>query len=311
MLDLQVSPIRDLITMTSGNLQSRLGLWFFGLAAIILGIVGFGFGDFATNWQRVQPGAPLREVLAYLAAACELLSGLAIFWRRTAQAGAFFLTILYSVFALLWVIRIFISPQVYDNWGNFFEELSLVVGGTVAITSLAPPKSRLASKTALITRIYGICAISFGAEHFIYFAGAASWVPAWIPPGQRFWVAATGTFFLMAATAILSGVLASLAARLLTIMIFGFEILVWAPKLLAAPHDHFNWAGNAICFAMAAAAWVVADAISQSEKIVRAPETVHRASAIAWPAVERSLRASEDTPVQLKFILKNDLRKQS
>jgi len=59
-------------------------------AAIILGVVGLAWGDFATNWQRVQPDVPFREPLAYSAAALELLSGFAIFWRRTAQAGAFF-----------------------------------------------------------------------------------------------------------------------------------------------------------------------------------------------------------------------------
>jgi uncharacterized membrane protein YphA (DoxX/SURF4 family) len=87
----------------------------------------------------VQSGVPFREPLAYLAAAAELLSGLAIFWRRTAQAGALFLTILYSIFALLCVFQIFISSPVYDNWGNFFEELSIVTGGAVAFTPLAPP----------------------------------------------------------------------------------------------------------------------------------------------------------------------------
>jgi len=261
--------------MISRKPQSQFGLWSFGLAAILLGVVGLAWGDFATNWQRVQPGVPFREALAYLVAACELLSGLAIFWRRTAQAGAFFLTTLFAVFALLWLIQMFTSPLVYDNWGNFFEESSLVIGGAVAFTRLAPPDSRWAGKTAPISRLYGICAISFGAEHFIYFTGAATWVPAWIPPGQKFWIAATGTFFLMAAAAILSGVMAPLASLLLTVMICGFEILVWVPKLLAAPHDHFNWAGNAICIAMGAAAWVVSDSISELGKTVPEPVVVH------------------------------------
>jgi uncharacterized membrane protein len=258
--------------MTNRNLQSQLGLWSFGLAAILLGVVGFARGDFATNWQRVQPGVPFREALAYLAAACELLSGLAIFWRRTAQAGAIFLTILYSVFALLWVIQIFVSPLVYDSWGNFFEEFSLVTGGAVALTLLAPPHSFWAGKTYLFIRLYGICVISFGAEHFIYFLGAATFVPSWIPPGQKFWVAVTGTFFLMAAAAILSGVRAGLATRLLAIMIFGFEILIWAPKLVGAPHDHVNWAGNAISIALSAAAWIVSDATNQLGKTVHEPD---------------------------------------
>ncbi len=56
------------------------------------------------------------------------------------------------------------------------------------------------------------------------------------------------------------------------IMIFGFEILIWLPKLVAAPHDHFNWAGNAISIAMTAAAWVVADATNQLGKTVHEPD---------------------------------------
>jgi uncharacterized membrane protein len=267
--------------MTNRTPQSHLGLWCFGLAAVLLGIVGLAWGDFATNWQRVQPGVPFRESLAYLAAACELLSGLAIFWRRTAQAGAIFLTILYSVFALLWAIQIFVSPLVYDSWGNFFEEFSLVTGGAVAITLLAPPESFWSGKTGVVSRLYSTCVISFGLAHFIYFSGAATWVPSWIPPGQKFWIAATGTFFLMAAVAILSGILAGLAARLVTIMIFGFEIMVWVPKLLAAPHDHFNWAGNVICIALTAAVWVVSDAINQSVKLVSEPEVAHRMSVMS------------------------------
>jgi hypothetical protein len=43
-------------------------------------------------------------------------------------------------------------------------------------------------------------------------------VPKWIPPGQHFWAVATGVAFLLASAAILSGVLAVLAARLLTVM---------------------------------------------------------------------------------------------
>jgi hypothetical protein len=79
---------------TSPHPGTSLGLWAFGSAAIILGVVGLARGDFATNWQRVQPGVLFREPIANFVATCELFSGLAFFWRRTAQAGAFFLTIL-------------------------------------------------------------------------------------------------------------------------------------------------------------------------------------------------------------------------
>jgi hypothetical protein len=82
-----------------------------------------------------------------------------------------------------------------------------------------------------------------------------------------FWAIATAVLFLLAAAAILSGILAGLASRLLTAMIVGFEALVWAPKLFASPHLHFSWAGNAVCLALAGAAWVVADSMNEPRKV--------------------------------------------
>ena len=82
-----------------------------------------------------------------------------------------------------------------------------------------------------------------------------------------FWAVAAAVDFLLAAAAILSGIQAGLAARLLTAEIMGFEIFVWVPKFIAAPHDHFNWAGNAISLAMVAAIWVVADAFSETRRV--------------------------------------------
>jgi hypothetical protein len=54
--------------------------------------------------------------------------------------------------------------------------------------------------------------------------------------------------------------------RLLTAEIVFFELVVWIPNLSGAPKNHFNWAANAICTAIAAAAWVVSDSISVAAK---------------------------------------------
>lgn len=248
--------------MDNRRIASNLGIYVYGAAAIALGVTGLVWGDFATGWQRVQPGVPYRQPLAYAAAVYELLAGAAILWRRTAQAGAIMLTILYSIFTLLWVPQILVSPRVYDPWGNFFEELSLVIAGLVLCASLAPRDSAWARRRIQINRLYAVCVISFALEHLFYLSGTASFVPRWIPPGQLFWAIATTVFFLLAAAAILSGILDGLASRLLTAMIVGFEVLVWAPRLVASPHEHFLWAANAISLALAAAAWVVADSIN-------------------------------------------------
>ncbi len=230
-----MSGFRDPDTIATSRPSLHIGVRAYGVAAIVLGAVGFAWGDFATNWQRVQPNVPYREALAYLAAAFETITGLAILWRRTARAGALLLTILYSIFTLLWVIQTCAVPLVYDGWGNVFEELSLVIGGAVAFASLAPAGSRWAGKSALISRVYGICPISFALVHLFHLAGVATWVPKWIPLGQMFWAITTTICFLLAAAAILSGIQAGLAALLLTAELMGFEIMVWGAKTHRCP----------------------------------------------------------------------------
>jgi uncharacterized membrane protein YphA (DoxX/SURF4 family) len=261
---------------------AHVGIYAYALGAIMLGISGLVWGDFATNWQRVDPDVPYREALAYLTAAYELCAGLAIFWPRTARIGAAMLGILYLIFALLWVPRIVASPLVYDTWGNFFEEFSIVIAAAVLYASLAPQDSVWAGRTGQISRCYGICVISFALVHLFYLKATASFVPKWIPPGQMFWAVTTAICFLLAAGAILSGILAGLASRLLTAMIVGFELLIWAPRLLASPHVHFEWAGNAVSMALAGGAWLVADAINDSPSLRVKAE---RSTALASPKI--------------------------
>jgi uncharacterized membrane protein YphA (DoxX/SURF4 family) len=249
--------------MLSKRGLSNLGIYVYGGGTIALGVIGLAWGDFATNWQRVTQDVPHRELLAYLTAFYEILGGAAILWRRTARFGALMMTALYSVFALLWAFQVVRTPQVYDPWGNFFEELSIVIAGGGLWAALAPADSQWQGRTAAICRLYGICVVSFALEQIFSIQATASFVPAWIPPGQMFWAIATTVFFALAAVAILSGILAGVASRLLAVMIVGFELLVWVPRLFTAPHDHFNWAANGISVAIAGGAWVVADLIGQ------------------------------------------------
>jgi hypothetical protein len=259
---------------------SNIGIYVYGAAAIALGIFGIVWGDFATNWQRVTKDVPQREVLAYTAAFYEIVGGAALLWRRTARVGALMLTVLYSVFALLWVRQVVVAPMVYDGWGNFFEEFALVIAGFGLWATLAPPDSPWQHRTGLIGRLFGICVVSFTLEQIVSIQATASFVPKWIPPGQMFWAVATTVFFAMAAAAILSGIQAGLASRLLAAMIVGFELLVWAPRLLTMPHDHFNWAGNGISLALSGAAWVVADLIAQPQEATQALREPSRAASI-------------------------------
>lgn len=254
---------------TLSNLGSRV----YGLGAIALGLIGLIWGDFATVWQPIQAlpfTVPHREALAYIAAVCLLSAGTAIQWRRSARGGLLILTILYFIFALLWLPRVIGYPQLFGTWGGFLEEMSLVAAALIVYASLAPRGSVWALRTIQIGRLFfGICVLSFGLGHFFALSETASMVPQWIPPSQHFWAVVTGVAHLLAGIAILSGVMAALASRLLTMMIVTFGALVWLPSLIAHPHEHMVWAGNAINLALIGAAWVVADSIASRQKEVR------------------------------------------
>jgi hypothetical protein len=43
----------------------------------------------------------------------------------------------YLVFALLCVPRIGAKPQIYNSWGNFFEQFSLVTGAAIVYARLS------------------------------------------------------------------------------------------------------------------------------------------------------------------------------
>jgi len=252
---------------------SNLGIRAYGLAAIAQGLVGLVWGDFATEWWPIQAlpfELPHRRALAYVLAVCLLLGGVAIQWWRTAQAGVVALAILYFISALLWLPRVIGFPQIFGTWGGFLQEFSLVVAGLVASALLARQDSASTVRTAEIgRRLYGICVVSYGLDHFFGLSATASMVPDWIPPGQEFWVVATGVAFLLSGLAILTGVLAVLASRLLTVMLAVIGALVWGPTLFNAPHIHLAWAGNAVNLAFIAAAWVVADWLASRQRQVQ------------------------------------------
>jgi uncharacterized membrane protein YphA (DoxX/SURF4 family) len=255
--------------MQNRGLTSNLGIYAYAAGAIFLGLLGLASGDFATQWQRVGPNVPFREPLAYLTAFIELAAGLALLWRRTARAGALTLTVAYSVFTLLWLPSALQNLGNYDPIGNFFEEFSLVAAGLVLCAIFSPPGSSIARRQSFFVLLFGICPISFGIVHIIDMPGLLGAIPGWLPPSRMFWAYASTLGFFGTAIAILTGIMAPLASRLLTAEIMIFELLFWIPNLHAAPKNHFNWAGNAISVAIAGAAWVVSDSICQTAK--RAP----------------------------------------
>ncbi len=245
-----------------------IGHHVYGLGAITFGLVTLVWHSF-NNWHqiRVFGNLPYEDTLAVIAGTIELLGGIAIQWQRTMRLGVIILGSIFLLFALLWIPLIIKNPLVYDHWGSFFEQFSIVSGAMIIYATTIKGD---AEKATMIARIgykcFGICVISFTLEQLFYLSGTASLVPSWIPPGQMFWAVITTIAFALAAFAILSGYSALLASQLLTIMIVGFGLLIWIPAPFHNAHLLLNWAANAENLAIAGAAWIVVDFLYQSKK---------------------------------------------
>jgi hypothetical protein len=198
----------------------------------------------------------------YAATAALIFGGAAIQFRRTTKTGAVVLGAVYLVFALRCVPQIFAKPQIYNSWGNFFEQFSLVTGTAIVYARLSSPWS--GETLNRIGRILlGACAASFTLEQAIYLGATANLVPKWLPPTQMFWAVTTTVLFALAAVALLTNRMALLAARLLTMMLLIFGLVVWVPLLLSGPHNPTNWSETAETFAIAGAAWILADLLGE------------------------------------------------
>jgi hypothetical protein len=227
----------------------------------VFGAATLAFGLITLAWHEYN-GWHLPLYVVYPAAAGEIFGGAAIQLRRTAKTGAVILGVLYLVFALMCAPQIFAKPRIYNNWGNFFEQFSLMTGAAIVYASLSSQWSQ--ETLSRIGRILlGICAASFTLEQAFYLGATATLVPKWIPPTQMFWAVTTTVLFALAAVALLTNRMALLATRLLTMMLVIFGLLVWVPLLLSDPHNHTKWSETVETFAIAGAAWILADLLGE------------------------------------------------
>jgi uncharacterized membrane protein YphA (DoxX/SURF4 family) len=242
-------------------MKYSLGRYVYGLAVIGFGICALVFHDIS-NWVQIKAlgDFPHHEILTYIVAAIEILGGVAVLWPTTARAGAAALGMLYCIFAVLVIPLIIPHPLVYNGYGNFLEQFSFVSGALILYAWSDPIAPARPARWAQIGYYsFGICVLSFALEQLFYLSETASLVPKWIPPGQMFWAIATTAAFALAAVALLTGLLARLAARFNTAMVVGFGLLVWLPALFADAHSFSNWTESLETLGIAGTAWIVAE----------------------------------------------------
>jgi uncharacterized membrane protein len=243
----------------------RVSHAFFASVLIGLGILGLVKGDFAPGWQPVPESMPGRQALAYLCSAVCLACGVGLLFRRTAAIAARVL----FVWLLLWLLLLrvpwmLVSFQVGTWWAASSTAL-ITATAWILYISLANDWDRqrfgfaTGDKGLRIARIlFGLGLIPIGLAHFLYLEATATVVPAWMQ-WPVFWSYFTGGAFIAAGIAIIAGVLARLAAVLVTVQIGLLTLLVWLPRVVTGNLNAFQWGEVVVSVLLTACAWVVAD----------------------------------------------------
>lgn len=227
----------------------------FGIGAILLGVAGIWFHDFAMQWQPVPADFPLRMQFAIVTGLLLILGGGETLSGKWAHGGAALLAGIYALWVLiLHVPLILMKPADLGTW-NGVAEIVLMISGAIALYAGARGlRSRFATPVCVVT---GLCALVFGATHIKYVQFTATMVPAWIPPNQIFWAYATGIVHVLAGLSLLSGIRSQLGATVLAVMMGVFVILVHVPRVVASPSEQLEWIMLGVALSLSGAAWLV------------------------------------------------------
>lgn len=191
--------------------------------------------------------------------AAQIAGGIAMPYPRTARLASVVLGVVYLLFSLACIPAILAAPAVYATYGSFFEQFSLLSGSIALYAAMERNPARALVFGRLARVGLGVSAISFTLGQVFYLRLTADLVPKWIPPNQMFWAILTTMAFALAALGMLINRQAQLAARLMTLMLALFGVLVWIPRLVARPEAHGNWSEFALTFLITGAACLVAD----------------------------------------------------
>jgi uncharacterized membrane protein len=246
-------------------------LTLFAVGMIGLGILALIYGDFALVWQPVAPWIPGRTALAYVSGLVMLLGGVGLLLSSTVAWSTRILFPYLIVWLLLKAPALFVAPQMEAVWLGFGEIAVLMTGGWVLFATLSglrdgsPLKFATGENGIHVARIlFAVSVIPIGLSHLVYVKQTVELVPAWLPYSVG-WAYLTGAGQIACGLGVLFSILPRVAAWAEAGMISVFTLLVWGPAIVAAPKTRLPWTAFFISWAIASAAWVVAQNITPKQ----------------------------------------------
>ena len=247
----------------------------FAVGMIGLGIIALIYGDFALVWQPVASWVPGRTALAYLSGVIMLLGGIGLLIPSTRAWSIRILLPYLIAWVLLKVPALFVAPTMEAVWLGVGEIAVLMAGGWTLFARLAElgagsPVAFLSGDRGvwLAKMLFAVAIIPIGLSHIIYVKQTADFVPGWLPYREG-WAYLTGAGQIASGLGVLFSILPRVAAWAEAIQISLYTLLVWGPKIIAAPKTRLPWTAFFISWAIGAGAWVVAQNISAKKSAGR------------------------------------------
>jgi uncharacterized membrane protein YphA (DoxX/SURF4 family) len=240
--------------------EQQPALTLFAVGMMGLGVLGLIYGDFALVWQPVAAWVPGRMWLAYLAAVVMLAGGFGLLFIATMRWAVRLLFVYCIVWALLKVPALFVAPQIEGVWLGFGELAVLLAGAWTLFALLGGVDWRFVTGAGGVRAaryFFAVFLIPIGLSHILYVKETVALVPAWLP-SPIFWAYLTGAGQMACGLGVLFGILPRIAGLIEAGMVSLFGLLVWLPRVVAAPKVRLPWTAFFITWAIAAAAWVVA-----------------------------------------------------
>ena len=251
-----------------------LGRLMFGFGMIGMGLISLICNNYSLQWE---PVGGLLPNLGRLSGAILCLGGLGVLIGRFNMLAAAILT----VFLGLWVFALQVPhalaagggdwKALSGTWLGFAEDLTLACGAWTLLAlsdqddndAMAPWLTD-ARALRIAQALVGVACLIFGASHFAFADFTSTMIPSWIP--ARLPLAyITGAGHLLTGLALLSGVLARLAATLEALMMTLFVLLVHVPMLVAGPSAdaaQLDWTMLFVAMSLSGAMWAVAGGLS-------------------------------------------------